>query len=213
MPPARDDPEALPFPAGTSPFRLKGVVYQGHADYANEFIPGGERAVADSFRDEGLRAFFHQRFLASSWYDALPIVPVWLACARLLGQEANDFLRERTRHQAQRDIHGVYRFLLKLTSAESIAVRMPRVLQQYFDFGRTEASVVAPALVRARVTGVPMGLVPWFRIVSETFLQVALELSGARFVQIRRLAVDRDGTAHGVPLGALGFEIRTAPAV
>ncbi|HEY3819234.1 MAG TPA: hypothetical protein VGL81_18825 [Polyangiaceae bacterium] len=208
MPSALEDYEALPFPAGTSPFRIKGVTYRGHVDYAASFIPGGERAVIDALRTPELRAFFDQRFLASSWYDAFPMVPAWQVCARLLQQNPTDFLKARTRHQALADIHGVYRFLLKLSSAESIALRGPRVLQQYFDFGVTEASVVGPGCVRAMASGIPSFLVPWFRIVTETYLLVALELAGVESPQVRRLGVTPGGEAHGLGLAVVGFEIR-----
>jgi hypothetical protein len=56
MPSAPEDYEALPFPPGSSPFRIKGVAYRGHVDYAASFIPGGERAVIEGFRDAA-RAF------------------------------------------------------------------------------------------------------------------------------------------------------------
>jgi hypothetical protein len=208
-----EDYETLPFAAGTSPFRIKGVTYQGHVDYASSFIPGGESAILDGFRDPALRTFFAQQFLAASWYDALPMVPAWHLCAKLLGQNPGDFLRERTRHQALRDIQGVYRFILKLASAQAIALRAPRVVQQYFDFGSTEASVIRPGLVRAVVRGVPELLAPWLRIVGETFLLVALELAGVKFAQMRRLPVEPDGEAHGVRLAIVGLEIQLDPAL
>jgi hypothetical protein len=211
MPDAGSDPESLPFEAGTSPFHIKGVAYLGHTAYADGFIPGGAQAVADAFHDPALRAFFRQPFLAASWYDALPIVPVWHVCARLLGLNDHDFLRVRTQHQAERDIGGVYRFLLKLASAEAVALRVPWVVQRYFDFGTTEASVVAPGLVRAVVSGVPAILVPWLRVVSETYLRVALELAGAKTVQILRLPTVATGEAYGQRLTAVGVEIQLDP--
>jgi hypothetical protein len=211
MPPAPEDHETLPFPAGTSPFRIKGVAYQGHVDYAASFIPGGERAVIEGLRDPALRAFFDQRFLAASWYDALPMVPVWHVCAKLLGQNPTDFLKVRTRHQALRDIRGVYRFILKIASAESIAVRGPRIVQRYFDFGTTEATILRRGLVRVVVSGVPAMLAPWLRVVAETFVLVALELAGVKFAQVRRLMVTPAGGSHGVRLTAVGFEIQLDP--
>ena len=39
------DYEALPFPVGTSPFRIKGTSYRGHLDYAEAQIPGGQAAI------------------------------------------------------------------------------------------------------------------------------------------------------------------------
>jgi hypothetical protein len=209
--PAVDDPEALPFPAGRSPFHVKGVTYLGHVEYATSHIPGGERAVVEAMHDPALRAFFEQKFLAASWYDVLPMVPVWHACAKLLGQNPTDFLRERTRHQATRDIHGIYRFILKLASAQAVALRVPRIMQQYFDFGATSSSVVGPGLVRITVSGVPEPIVAWLRIVGETYLQVALELAGVTFAQLRRMPVTPAGEAHGVRLASVGFDIQLDP--
>jgi len=206
-----DDPEALPFPAGSSPFHVKGVAYLGHVDYAEKHIPGGAHAVAAAMRDPALREFFERKFLAASWYDVFPMVPVWHACAKLLHQNPTDFLRERMRYQAESDIHGVYRFLLKLASAKSIALRLPRVMQQYFDFGVSESNVVAPGLVRATVSGVPELIVPWFRLAGETYTVIALELAGVAFVQVRRLPVSPAGEAHGVRVVNLGFDIQLDP--
>jgi hypothetical protein len=212
MPQGPDDHQGLPFAAGTSPFHVKGVAYQGHVAWADNVVPGGARAVAEGFRDPSLRAFFAQHFLAASWYDVFPMVAVWHRCAELLQQPPNDFLRMRTRHQAMRDIPGVYQFILKLASAEAVALRVPRVVQRYFDFGTTEAGVVGRGLVQAVVRSVPTLLVPWLRIVGETYLQVALELAGVTFAQFRRLPVTAGGEDHGVPLSHLGFEIQLDPA-
>ncbi len=200
--------ESLPFPAGTSPFHIKGVSYLGHLDYVAEHVPGGQAAVLAAIRDPVLRAFFEQRFLSASWYDVLPMVPVWHLCAKLRGQTSVDFLRERTRHQLQRDVHSVYRFLLKLVSAEAVATRAPRVMQQYLDFGKTEAKVVEPGVVRVVASGLPVLLAPWLRVVTETFLVGALELSGAPPAQLRPLPNVPDGEAHGTPLTTMGFEVR-----
>jgi hypothetical protein len=91
-------------------------------------------------------------------------------------------------------------------------MRAPQVLHRYFDFGTTEASVVSPGLVRVVASGIPAFIVPWFRIVAETFLLVALELAGVESPRIRRLGVTPGGQAHGVGLSVIGLEIRVAPA-
>jgi hypothetical protein len=200
------DFEALPFVPGASPFRIKGVVYRAHVEYAREFIPGGERGVIDAFRTAGLRAFYEQQFLASTWYDILPIIPVWTVCARLTGQTMTEFLKARTRHQALQDINGVYRLLLKIASAEMVALRMPRVTGQYFDFGTTTANVLRPGVVRIERQGIPALIVPWFTIVGETYLAVALELAGGKS-QIRRHPTVQTGEAHGVPLCTMGCDV------
>ncbi len=199
--------ERLPFAAGTSPFHLKGIAYRGHVEYANQFIPGGARAVNAAFKDRALSTFFEQPFLAASWYDALPIVPVWYVCARLAGQLPNDFLKARTRHQANQDIHGAYRLILNLASAEEVALRVPRVVGKYLDFGATDARVVRRNAVRLEQTGIPQYMATWFTIVGDTFLHVALEIAGAKQVRVRRWPVEPCGEAHGVALVKIAADV------
>jgi hypothetical protein len=199
--------ENLPFAPGTSPFHIKGIAYRGHVDYAEKHIPGGASAVALAFRNPLLTAFFSQQFLAASWYDALPLLPAWATCARLLNQPALDFLRVRARHQANADIHGVYRLILKIASAEAVALRVPRAVGQYFDFGTTEAHVVRPGVVRFQQTGLPKMMAPWFSVVGETFLTVALEIAGATNILVRRRPFAPTGDAHGLPVGTLVADV------
>jgi hypothetical protein len=199
--------ENLPFAPGASPFHVKGIVYRGHVDYANRFITGGATAVAAAFRNPALTTFYGQQFLAASWYDALPLLPAWFQCAKLLNQPPIEFLRARTRHQAEQDIRGVYRWLVKIASAEAVAQRVPRVVGQYFDFGTTDASVVRPGVVRLQQTGLPVLMAPWFATVSETFVSVALEIAGAKQVTIRRKPLEPDGKAHGLPLGRMVADV------
>lgn len=205
--PVAPDPEELPFAPGASPFHLKGIVYRAHAEFAKAHIPGGERAVNEAFRSPQMRAFMEQPFLASSWYDAMPIVPVWHACARVLGQNPTDFLRMRTRQQANQDIHGVYRLILKVASAEAVAVRLPRVMLQYFDFGKTTSRVVRPGVIQFEHSGIPQPMVPWFGIVGETYVSVALEIAGAKGFQVRRRPILPGGETSGVPLATLSVEV------
>jgi hypothetical protein len=199
--------EDLPFAPGMSPFHIKGIAYRGHIEYVEKHIPGGAAAVNRVFRNSALRFFFEQPFLAASWYDVLPIVPLWYACADVLGRPRLEFLRTRTRHQAEQDIHGVYRMILKLASPQSVAERIQRVVGKYFDFGTTDAKLIEPGLVRYVQKGVPAFLAPWFGIVGETFVQVALEIAGTNKCQVRRAPPATTGTAHGVPLVSLSVDV------
>jgi hypothetical protein len=203
--------ENLPFAPGTSPFHLKGIAYRGHVEYTNRFIRGGARAVIASFRNPALAAFFDQPFLAATWYDALPILSVWYATARLLNQPPIDFLRTRTRHQAEEDIHGAYRLILNLASAEAVLLRVPRVVGKYFDFGATESHVLRPGVVRFCQTGVPLLMAPWFAIVGETYVRVALEIAGAKRARVRRAPAEPSGEAYGMALVSLAMEVEITP--
>ncbi len=204
--------ENLPFAPGTSPFRLKGIAYRGHIEYANKFVPGGTAAVNAAFRNPLLAPFFEQQFLAASWYDALPILPVWHVCARLANQPAIDFLKRRTRHQAEGDINGVYKLILKLASAETVALRIPRVVGKYFDFGSTNAEVVRPGMVRLTQTGIPTLMSQWFAIVGDTFLQVALEIAGAKGISVRRKPIALTGEVQGMHVGTIVADVEFDPA-
>ncbi len=202
------DYEDLPFPAGTSPFRIKGTAYIGHLDYAETQIPGGQAAIVAELRDPKLRDFFRQQFLASSWYDILPMLPLGAATARLVGMPLDDFLRYRTRLQAERDVRGVYKMLLQFVSVEALALRIPRIASTYYDFGTADSSVVAPGHVESRRTGVPEFILPWHNPVTETFMERVISLGGGKSPSVKVTGVERDGTAHGVRLAAVTFTCR-----
>jgi hypothetical protein len=51
------------------------------------------------------------------------------------------------RHQATLDIQGVYRMLLKLTSPKLVAVRLPKMMSKYFDFGTTRRDLTPQSIV------------------------------------------------------------------
>jgi len=206
-----DDYEALPFPAGTSPFRIKGTAYRGHLDYAEAQVPGGQAAIVAQIRDPALRAFLSQPFLASSWYDILPMLPLGAAVARLVGMPLDDFLRFRTRLQAESDMRGVYKVLLHFVTVESLALRIPRIANTYYDFGSADARVLAPGHVESRRTGVPEFLLPWHNPVSETYMERVIGLGGARSPSVRVTRVERDGSAHGVRTAAVTFAMRWTP--
>src|SRR4051812_12259661 len=129
----RDKPsfERLPAPAGKSPFRMKGQAFVGHMKYVAAHLPGGTKTFLGGIADPEMRAFFEQPFLASSWYDVFPLVAAGSVCAKIAGVTLREFLRTRTRWQAERDINGVYRFMLNLVSPEAVAMRMPRLIAQY----------------------------------------------------------------------------------
>jgi hypothetical protein len=205
-----DHYETLPFPAGASPFRIKGTAYRGHLDYAEAQIPGGQAAIVAQVRDPALRDFLSQRFLASSWYDILPMLPLGAASARLAGMPLDDFLRFRTRLQAESDMRGVYKVLLHFVTVEALALRIPRIASTYYDFGSADARLLAPGHVESRRSGVPEFLLPWHNPVSETYMEQVISLGGGKSPSVKVTRVERDGTAHGVRLAAVTFALRWA---
>jgi hypothetical protein len=197
----------LPFAPGESPFRTKGNVYRSLFDSADARVPGGHRAVRDRIDDPHLAAFFDQTFLAASSYDVLPIVPFGMVAARLCGMTYPEFVRGGAAFTAKRDMNGVYRVLLKLASPEAVVKRLPRILLQYFDFGRIEGRFVGTHAYEAIARGLPQPLIAWIVNIAHGFLPVVMEAAGARDVDLQIGAREPDQEERGVLLYRSSFVV------
>src|SRR6185312_17279254 len=107
-----------PPPFGESAFHVKGVIYLGTRAFFDAQVPGGYAGLVSAIHDPALRAFFTQPFLASSWYDVLPVAPLIEIEARVMGLSLEDYLGRRTLFQADRDMGGVYKYLLRAAYPE-----------------------------------------------------------------------------------------------
>jgi hypothetical protein len=195
------------FAPGTSPFRVKGHVWQGALEYYNEHLPGG-RVALETKLDGDLRSFVGQRFLAGSWYDALPIAAVSLQAAKLAGVDQDEILRRRSRWQAERDIRGIYRMLVKLVSPETVVMRFGRVILQYFDFGSSDARMLDKNTCEVLERGIPLPLTLCMVPIAEGWATEALREAGAKNISFHADAPRKDGEKQGMDTYALRFEIR-----
>jgi hypothetical protein len=193
-------PYRSPFPPGESPFHVKGGVYLGTQKYFAAQVPGGFEALCAEIKDDALRAFIQQKFLPSSWYDVLPVYELVRAESRAVGQTVARYLHDRAVYQVEQDIGGVYRFLLKLASAESVALRLPRMLTQILDFGEHDARVLGPGRVEAELRGYPAMLWEWYASGFQVYSERALQLAGARDVAVLVRDHEPDGARDGVEL-------------
>jgi hypothetical protein len=198
--------ERLPLAAGTSPFHVKGHIYGKMLDDFEESVAGGVSGVLARVGDSEITTFVRQRFTASGWYDALPMMPLSLAHARLLGIPFHQHLRDRGRRTAEQDIPGIYRFLIKLSSPEEVCHRLPKAASHYFDFGPADARLVAPRRVVSEQRGVPVTLVPLIAATTEGFVQAALEMAGAERVSVRCKSTVNDGEKSGVATMTITLE-------
>ena len=198
---------SLPFPAGRSPFHAKGVLYSGTAGFFAEHHPKGIAAVQEQIADPALRDFIGQRFLAGSWYDALPCAPLIQAEARALDLGVADYMRKRTRWQAERDLRGIYRVLLHFTSPATAGVRFAKVLGQYQDFGTTEAEVVEKGQLQVVRRGMPVLLFDWYSLAAMTYGPTVLEAAGAKGCQVVLRPREADGSRDGVDLCKVSLTI------
>lgn len=198
----------LPAPPGQSPFKAKGVLYTGARQFYDRRVPGGCQAVGEHIQDDDLRAFFEQLFVSAGTYDILPLEPISAAAAKAAGVPHRQLVEENARWMAKRDIHGVFRLLLKVSSPKNVALRLPRAAMQYFKFGEAEGSLGQSGQVQAVFRGIPSMLANWFEWAAAGFCPVALEMAGASRPAITRTRKPvRDGEVGGIPTMALQWSI------
>jgi hypothetical protein len=181
-----DDSRPLPWTPGEGPFRIKGVGYRGHMSYVAEHVPGGIAEMLAGFKDRRIADFFGQKFLAGTFYDIGPLVIAGYVCARQSRRTFYDFVKIRSRYQAQQDIGGIYKVLLKLTSPATVAARLPALSSQYLDFpGDPKAEMLDKHHAILMRSELPAMLATWFTLVYETYVDVTLTAAGAKSVLAR----------------------------
>lgn len=188
-----------PFPVGQSPLHVKGGIYLGTRKYFDEAVPGGFATLLEVLGPGPLSEFIGQGFLPVGWYDALAIPALVRAEAEATGRTVRAYLRERASFQARHDISGVYRVLLKLASPEAVAVRLPRLTTQIFDFGTVEAKADHGHMI-ATFTGHPAALFEWYANAFNVYSETALKLAGARTVEIDIPSPVREPPRSGIEM-------------
>lgn len=190
----------LPFPPGESPFHVKGNVVRGFSEHFNRAVPGGVDAVIARLPTDALRVYLSQAFLSTEWYDTFAVAAYGEAAASLLGDSFQPIIRSIARAQAERDLHGVYSFLLHLSTPESLVKRLPRTAGQYFDFVSVQVRETAPRRWEISVGGIPKLLFPMHTAMTAEFLDRAFMLNGAKGFRTQLQAEMPDGERRGVPL-------------
>jgi hypothetical protein len=200
-------PQRLRFAPGKSPFHVKGVVYRYFFEYLDHQLEGGRARLLAAIDEPDLRAFADQPFLAGTFYDTAPIMALCERAASLLGRPFLGFVREFAEQQAETDIKGIYRMLLRLVSPDLVMDRVPAAAKQYFDFVSTEVEKLGPKSYRSTAHGIPEPLMQFYMTVTEAFLSRALTLAGAKELVHRWLPPQPDGVREGVPLVVCSREL------
>jgi hypothetical protein len=196
---------ALRHAPGDSPFHVKGVAYRGHLDYVDANVPGGVAAMKAGFSDPAVAEFFDQTFLASSFYDVMPLAHAGVICADLSGLSFYEFVRTRTIAQAERDVRGVYKWLLSLLSPRMVATRLPKFLAQYLDFLVFEVVEASPKRVVGRLSGIPLELKCWQSTVFEAYYVHVFKIGGVKDFSIRYEDLSVQSSADGLPTLSVGL--------
>jgi hypothetical protein len=169
--------EQPPVTPGSSPFHIRGIAYLGHLDWVDAHFPGGRRGFL-ALLTPPMRAFFEQTFLAISMVDFMPLASAGQVCARALGKPLIEFVEMRSRHQAEVDLHGVYRAMLKLTSAKLVAARLPKMTARYFDFGEVREIDSKPYCARFAIESLPSSVVDWFIGCYNGYVEIVIGAAG-----------------------------------
>lgn len=195
------------FEVGASPFRVKGVAYQGLRASFDARVPGGLEGVVARIDRPELTAFFAQPFLPSSTYDILPLLEASQSAARACGTPWREFVRAGSRLQAERDLGGVYRTLLRLASPRMVVDRIPRILTQYLSFGEVKGALTADTHWEAESRGIPQPVSSWMHAIAEGFVPVLLEAAGAKDVAMVFRPFSVEGRSAGVDLIHARFSV------
>jgi len=200
----RYDTSYSPFPVGDSPVRAKGVLYAGTQLFFAENVRGGMGTLMQQLGAGPLATFISQKFLPASYYDALPIPALIRAEADACGLTLAQYMQRRTRWQAEHDMNGVYRLLLRATSAETIVVRLPRVISQMFNFPQP-VTELGENVALTRMLGVPECLTSYFEMAVGTYAPALLEFSGAKKSKAELVAVVHTGVQNHLKMVELHF--------
>ena len=191
---------AVALPITTGPFHVKGVLYLGTQKYFQNEVPDGLVRLAETLEDPLVCEFIQQKFLPSSWYDVLPVAPLIRAEAEVCHQTVASYLSKRAAFQAREDISGVYRWMLKLASPETVALKIPRLLTQIFDFGDSYTERLDDHVVHIEVREFPAVLSEWYSTAFEVYAETALGLAGAKNISLVLKARPTGTHASGIDL-------------
>jgi serine/threonine-protein kinase len=208
--PSRRDPvrsAPLPCAPGASPFHIKGLAYRGLVRAVGA-MPGGLDALCDALDDARLRDFLRQPFLASGWYDLLPIQPITMTIAAIVGVQFQAMVRTGTISQVRYDAIKVFHRMFDGATVEDIPSRVPRFNAQYLDFGRTVATQPEPKLIVVRFEGAPAYSAAWQGAMMSAYSEETARLAGGQGVEMRMLPPEPAGMHARFPVLTLVSELR-----
>jgi hypothetical protein len=171
-------------------------------------MSGGLDALCGALEDARLRDFVRQPFLASAWYDLLPIRPITMAMAGLVGVPFLALVRSGTISQARYDALKVFHRMFDGATVEDIPSRIPRFNAQYLDFGHTAATQQEPKRIAVRFEGAPAYTAAWQGAMMSAYTEETARLAGGQGVEITMYPPVPAGSHAGFPLVTLVSELR-----
>lgn len=189
---------------------MRGLAYATLLDYVDKRLPGGRPALLTALGvDDPWVSYIDQLFVVGADYDASPLGRLFVAAARVRGEEVARFVEKRAQQSAKTDVHGMWKPLLKTSSPEAMAERLHIAFNRYFRTSTTDPKdqgceakpiSVAKGRFEAELGGLPAPLAGVHVWSTRGFVTAALALAGAREPTISLDAPTPDGRFQGVPL-------------
>jgi len=199
--------ERMPRPPGKSPFRVKGLAYKGLVHYVSTKVDGGMSAVAGSIREPMLRDYIMQPFLASSYYDFLPLVAASAAVALLTNVPLEIFGQSQGRAQAKYDAEHAYRTFIQGRSIADFPSRFKIIATRYYDFGEWEANSFSPNTLTFVERGIPAWAIPWFSPLQSGYISTLVGLVAKRDASVTVYPTRRDSSVEGMQTVILEMDV------
>lgn len=190
--------ERMPRTPGKSPFHVKGLAYKGLMHFVTTKIDGGVAVLAASMRDATLRDYITQTFLASTFYDALPLVAASAAAANFINTPLDTFAQNQGRAQAKYDVDHSFRAFIQGRTIEDFPSRCKLIASRYFDFGEWEANSFSPGTITFVVKGIPAWASPWFGPLLGGYASTMVQSVARKNASCTVYPTRRDGTNDGI---------------
>jgi serine/threonine protein kinase len=177
-------PPAPPLPCepGMSTFHIKGIAYRGVVKLVESRVKGGLPALDEELGNPAISQFIRLPFLAASRYDVLPMLPINVGIARVLGKPIETLGVEQGIAQARYDARYVYRRLFEEMTFDTLPAYLARFGAQYYEAGECTAELVAPGHALLRRKRVPAYVLPWLLPIHAAYAEEVVRLKGARAV-------------------------------
>jgi serine/threonine protein kinase len=181
----------LPVPPGRSPFQIKGNTYRGVVARA-QALPRGLDGLCEKIADPEVRYFLRQPFLASGLYDLLPILPITVAFAEVLGIPLDELVRSGTTAQASYDARTIFRTVIEVRPIDEIPERLARIGARFYDSGAYSKENRALPLSGSRTgknevtllhVGMPSYVLPWYEPMIAAYTTAIAEFVSGRSVE------------------------------
>jgi hypothetical protein len=198
----------LPIPAGKSPFGIKGEFYrqiQQTQQRVEERHPG---VLAKLLARDGLLDFTRQSFLASVFYDVLPLPRIIMCFAEAAAKDVRELTKKIGTTGIEQQLASTYAVLFTRLTTANVHQRFPQLLEHLYDHAPATMTPIDHGCKLVR-PAVPLCIAEWWNIVSVPFLQVPLEKNGCTGFTVTQ-TITEAGSKDGVPLANLDWTLHWA---